>query len=348
MGHTMKVALGLLLLSIMGCDYLPQSANWPINAEQTQAWIDKSNTLTKGVTDAYQTHQVVAVGDYHWNNQVMAQVNNLIKQPAFLDQVKQIVVEFGNSRYQQAMDDFLNGKSHDVKILDDVRRDALFFTAWMPEDYKNFFLHVRAYNLNVSDSDKVKVWLAESPFYWEKVKTRDEWQQAANHKTDGFLSTVQKAIESGNKVFMVFGAFHLLNIQPASDDVELPLASRLKRIYPNKVFTIWPITEPEINQALSKLPVPSLLSTKVTQASKVKLIDILPKARTRLGRINQRDASVQQLVDGLLYVGESENLTQFPKSMMQDQAWLQEMEARLNIVGGRAQSVFKEILDNSQ
>lgn len=348
MGRFIKAVLVTLsVFAALGCDYLPRSASWPLSDEQTQHWLQQTPNFYQGVKAAYAQHQVVAIGDYHWNNRVMAEVNGLLQHPEFLHQVKQLVVEFGNARHQQAMDDYLNGKTDDELVLDAARRDALFFTAWMPEVYADFFKIVRAYNLSVNEEKRVKVWLAESPFYWERITGHDQWQQAANHKTDGFVNAAQQAMASGDKVFMVFGAFHLLNIEPQPKTGALPMATLLKHAYPNKIFTVWPITEPQINEALSSLAVPSLLPTAVPAASELKLVDILPKARIRLGRLERKEDSVQKLIDGLLYVGPSERLNQFPESIMQDQAWLTEMEARLNMVGGRPLSAFKEIVSNS-
>jgi len=337
-----------MILALLGCDYLPKSANWPLNDKQTQSWMDSTTGFQQGVLEQFKSHQVVAVGDYHWNNRVMAEVNKLVATPEFLHEVKNIVVEFGNARHQAKMDAYISGQGNDEAILDLARRDALFFTAWMPDVYKDFFKTVRAYNLNAAKDQQVKVWLAESPFYWENITTHDQWQQAANHKTDGFLNTAQQAMASKQKVFMVFGAFHLINLPETIEEAQLPLVTLLKRAYPNQIFTIWPITEAPINQALSGLNIPSLLKTNNDLAKQVTMVDILPKARIRLGRLGLKEANLNELVDGLLYVGESQRLTEFPQSVMDDTIWLNEMEARLNIVGGRPLSAYKEILANSQ
>jgi len=348
MRTTKILVLGFIILGVLGCDYLPKSANWPLTKEQTHNWTVQGSHFKEGVLEVYKTHQVVAIGDYHWNNRVMAEVNNLVGSPEFLDQVKNIVVEFGNSRHQVAMDAYITGQSHDEAVLDLARRNALFFTAWMPDVYKDFFKAVRAYNLNAVKEQQVKVWLGEAPFYWENTSTHEQWQKAANLKTQGFLNTAEKAIATKKKVLMVFGAFHLINVPETVAAAQLPLATLLKRAYPNQIFTIWPITESPINQALAKLNNPSLLRTDHAFAKHVTLVDILPKSRIRLGRLSLKDASIQQLVDGLMYVGESRRLTEFPQSVLDDSAWLNEMEARLNIVGGRPLAAYKDIMENSR
>lgn len=325
-----------------------QAKQWPLDDRATKQWLTASPGFSEGIRQAFAHHQVVAVGDYHWNDKVMLRINELINEPRFFKQVKHVVVEFGNARYQAQLDLYLNGETQDEGILNKVRRDALFFTAWMPDVYADFFRIVRHYNLGVKDEDKVKVWLAESPIYWEKIETKNQWQTLADNKTAGFFDTVQQAISTGDKVFMVFGAFHILNTVVENQTAALPLVTLLKQAYPQQIFTLWPITDPKINAVLTELVAPSILMTNVPQAEQVKLVDILPKAKMRLARLGHEHASVNVLVDALLYVGESKIESRFPASIMHDAAWLTEMDRRLNLVGGRALTAFQQIMANSQ
>lgn len=347
MNQVVISCLLVLLACLAGCHGSSESASWALSNEETKSWLRQGVHFENGVMNAYKHHQLVAIGDVQWNNRIMAEVNTLISQRGFLDQVKQVVVEFGNSRHQKAIDDYLTGRSDNDQVIDDARRDTLFFINWLPDDYRTFFLNIRRYNLSVSESDRVKVWLAESPFFWEETSKREQWKQAVYHKTDGFLNAVMQAMATNEKVFMIFAASHLINL-PAVIDGPLPLATYLKQAYPNQVYTIWPITEPEINQVVSSLTVPSVLPTNTRQGAELKMADLFPTARIRLKHSDQNDVSVGQLVDGLLYVGESQRITKFSKSIMQDEKWLTEMAVRLKVIGGSQLSAYQEILANSQ
>ncbi|MFT2099335.1 hypothetical protein ACMUMQ_13355 [Marinomonas sp. 2405UD66-6] len=344
----LKACIYGVVLFMSGCDYIPHSAEWALDKQETEQWMSTAEDFSTAIDRAFQTHQVVMLGDYHWNEKVISDYVRLLEQPGFLDEVKHLVVEFGNSRYQKSLDDYLNGHSDDASILDRVRRDALFFTAWMPDIYVDFFMAVRRYNLSVADYQRVRVWLAEAPFYWEEVSEASDWKSAADNKTAGFLNVAHDAMELNEKVLMVFGAFHLLDVSNAPEGVSLPLGTLLKHAYPEQIFTVWPITESIPNAALSSLKEPSLLLTSQPEAKKLSFLDVLPKAKVRLGAYGYQDSSVDELIDGLLYIGESELSTKLPNSVMQDEEWLKEMEARLTIIGGRPLSAFKEMLSNSQ
>ena len=63
------------------------------------------------ILDAFKTHQIVALGEGpHGNEQGHLFRLSLILHPRFAMMVNDIVVEFGNSRYQQVMDRFVAGE----------------------------------------------------------------------------------------------------------------------------------------------------------------------------------------------------------------------------------------------
>ncbi|MEP0073086.1 MAG: hypothetical protein ABJE79_10305 [Marinomonas sp.] len=344
----LKACIYGVVLFMSGCGDISHSAEWALDKQETEQWMNTAEDFSAAINRAFQAHQVVMLGDYHWNEKVMSNYVSLLEYPGFLDKVKHLVVEFGNSRYQKELDDYLNGYSDDASILEKVRRDALFFTAWMPDVYVDFFMAIRRYNLSVDDDQRVRVWLAEAPFYWEEVSESSDWKTAADNKTAGFLNVAHDVMKLNEKVLMVFGAFHLLDVSNAPEGVPMPLGTLLKQAYPEQIFTVWPVTESVPNAVLSSLKELSLLLTSQPEGKKLPFLDVLPKAKVRLSAYGYQDSSVDELVDGLLYIGESELSTKLPSSVMQDEEWLKEMEARLTIISGRPLSAFKKMLSNSQ
>jgi hypothetical protein len=107
----------LLLISIAGATQAAQRAGSrpAVPAEPIAA-----------ILDAFRTHQVVALDEgNHGNQQGHAFRLALIRDPRFAATVNDIVVEFGNSRYQDVMDRFVGGDdvplSHD-DLLGEFKR----------------------------------------------------------------------------------------------------------------------------------------------------------------------------------------------------------------------------------
>jgi hypothetical protein len=70
------------------------------------------------ILEAFRTHQLVALSEGgHGNEQAHAFRLALIRDPRFAATVDDIVVEFGNSLYQDVMDGFVRGEDVDRHVL---------------------------------------------------------------------------------------------------------------------------------------------------------------------------------------------------------------------------------------
>src|SRR6185436_7769206 len=58
---------------------------------------------------AFDSHSLVAIADYHDMQELHDFINALIRSPRFHDQASEIVVEWGNSLYQDLADRYLLG-----------------------------------------------------------------------------------------------------------------------------------------------------------------------------------------------------------------------------------------------
>jgi hypothetical protein len=58
---------------------------------------------TKAMIQAIRTHQIVMFGEIHGDRQEYEWLCKLVKTPGFADRVDDIVVEFGNSLYQNRL-----------------------------------------------------------------------------------------------------------------------------------------------------------------------------------------------------------------------------------------------------
>jgi hypothetical protein len=64
----------------------------------------------KPILDAFGSHQLVALGEPHGNEQAAAFRVALIRDARFADVVNDIVIESGNSRFQDVVDAFVSGQ----------------------------------------------------------------------------------------------------------------------------------------------------------------------------------------------------------------------------------------------
>ncbi len=70
----------------------------------------KPENATTAVLRAFNTHDIVMLGEAHDNKQEFEWLRSLVATPAFADRVDDIVMEFGNSLYQQSVDQYISGE----------------------------------------------------------------------------------------------------------------------------------------------------------------------------------------------------------------------------------------------
>ena len=117
------------------------------------------------IVDAFQSYSIVAVGDGgHGWEQAHAFRLALIRDPRFAATVNDIVVEFGNSRYQNVMDRFIR----DENVSFDLVREAWHnttqpLTQWDRSIFEEFYRAVRAVNMSLPKERKMRVLLGDPP-----------------------------------------------------------------------------------------------------------------------------------------------------------------------------------------
>src|SRR5215831_11695470 len=77
------------------------------------------------ITRAFDAYPLVAIGEIHRSQQLHDLLVTIVRDARFLPNGGDIVVEFGNARYQDRMDRYIRGDTVDQKSLAQVWRDAV-------------------------------------------------------------------------------------------------------------------------------------------------------------------------------------------------------------------------------
>jgi hypothetical protein len=104
----------------------------------------------KAILDAFGSHQLVALGEPHGNEQAAAFRIALIRDARFADVVTDIVVESGNSRFQDVVDAFVSGQRvHDTTLRQVWQKTTVANFVWERPIYEQFFRTVRDVNASL-------------------------------------------------------------------------------------------------------------------------------------------------------------------------------------------------------
>src|SRR4051812_29696144 len=157
--------VGLALLTAVGI--LSQGTPAPTPA----APLDPIGTIL----DLFKTHDIVALGEPHGNEQAAAFRIALVRDPRFANVVNDIVLEGGNSRYQGTVDRFLSGQAVPGPTLRQAWQNTTIANfLWERSIYEQFVRAVREVNLAHEGQRHLRLLLGDPPIDWSAVRTPND------------------------------------------------------------------------------------------------------------------------------------------------------------------------------
>jgi hypothetical protein len=312
------------------------------------------------IIDAFRTHQIVAFGTGdRGNEQTYVVYQRLIRDPRFATVVKDIVVEFGNARYQSLMDRYVRGDSVPLDSLTRVWRDVVQPQSVQYEhpNYAAVFQTVREVNRALPADRKLRVILADPPIDWSVVHNGAEFRPwLAMRETFAPDLLFFQVVVPKRRALLLWNNPHFQRRQVFANYEPLRLAetviSRLEAGADIRAFSIWANTERELSSlepAVAQWPAPSHALLKGTTLGAIDFAkyfsDDEPRVTIRNGELvpvpreQWRTLPMEQQFDAILYVGPRAAMTyaQMPKKLCADTAYMRERLARIALAAPPAE-----------
>ena len=260
-----------------------------------------------GLLAQFETHPVVAVGEIHGWPREHDFLRALIRDPRFGATVNDIVVEFGNQRYQSLVDRYvLDGERIPYKRV----RQAWTMTTQRPTGvwdvpiYQQFYVAVRNHNLTLPREQRVRLVLGDSPIDWRQIKRwtcdrprLDCFDYWLGRRDVDFAAAVEREVlAKGHRALVIAGGFHVIR-GPFTDGDNVTAA--VEREHPRSVFVAlpynsWAQDSPE-RREIESWPTPSLA---VVSGTWLGVLDASVAVAERLVGVR-----LDALTDGYLYLG---------------------------------------------
>jgi hypothetical protein len=197
-----------------------------------------------GILNAFQSHQVVMLpGGFGAARRAL--LYSLLRDSRFQHTVNDIVVEFGSSRYQDAMDRFVRG---DEVPYNELRRAWQDTTSPMGSDsppVEEFYRTVREINASLPPERRMRVLLGEPPIDWDHVRTRQDHRKWVLVRDLSVADLIRReVIVRGRRALVLYGQLHyprkeILANYDMSNWQAQTMVSWLEGTHGTKVFTIW-------------------------------------------------------------------------------------------------------------
>lgn len=207
------------------------------------------------ILDAFQSHNIVALGEPHMIEQGHALRVALVRDPRFATTVNDIVWECGSARYQGVMDRFMTGESVSDAELRETWRNTVGSVNVVCDlpIYEAFLREVKAVNDRLPAERKVRVLLGDPPIDWSVITSMPELLPWAEARDTHAVDLINREVLSKNRrALVIYGDGHLprksLRSNYERDDLG-PLVDRLGDNPAARIFTIYS----EISTDLAKI-----------------------------------------------------------------------------------------------
>ena len=108
------------------CYVLLFAITFLVQKSASAAQVDpKPQDATAAVLRAFESHNIVIIGEIHGNKQEYEWLGTLVATPEFADRVDDIVVEFGNSLYQKSVDRYIVGEDVPIEQVQKAWRNTV-------------------------------------------------------------------------------------------------------------------------------------------------------------------------------------------------------------------------------
>lgn len=307
----------------------------------------------EAIVDAFDDYQIVALGEgNHGNLPGHAFRLQLLRDPRFLAQVQDIVVEFGNSRYQDVIDRYVAGEDVPADELRRVWRDtAQANPVWDVPIYEEFFRAVRDVNAGLPAEKRLRVVLGDVPFDWSAVRTVADYNRQPQRNDLASSAIIRReVIAKGRKALVVFGDMHFLREQlPFDGTGTRPQARSIVAILEAenvRVFSIYTnsfVDPATLQPDVATWQPPRIALLQGTPLGGAPFVTFQPVSVIVDGQRVPVDPALsptmEEQFDALLYLGPPSAMrSSLPApALCQDQAYLDTRFFRMTLVGMGAQ-----------
>lgn len=184
----------------------------PHPSAQRSSQSESIRPAAAAIIEAFTRYELVAIGEAHRHQQVHDFIVALLNDSAFLPEGGDVVVEFGNARYQSAIDRYVSGEPVSRADLVRVWRDAVNILVWDAPVYERVFETVRQINQRRSPRNHLRVLLADPPIDWSAIQDRVAWERIAASR-DRFAADVveRDVLLRKRRGLLIFGSGHVEN-----------------------------------------------------------------------------------------------------------------------------------------
>ncbi len=279
-----------------------------------------------------QGKRVIAFGETHQHKSFHSLLEKVLKSKQTQEDIDVIIVEFGNSFYQDELDRYINGENISIEAIRAVWRNTAISpnTVWDSPVYERFFKTVRDINKTLLPKQKYRIVAGGKSIDWTTIQSEEDYEPYKTSRSQHIYETVKNEVFVKNKkALLIAGGFHTSKVgtefsRNGRSFRDETIGSLLELNYPSSTFFI---------NSYSKLA-----SLGITEIEEMKIGSIVLTSEIWLRDIEANKVSfsvsenhkLRDLADAVLYWGPKDDwVYERPsKATYKDEAYWEELNRR--------------------
>jgi hypothetical protein len=283
------------------------------------------------VLQAFETHDIVMLGEIHNNKQEYEWLDSLVSNPEFADRVDDIVMEIGNSLYQNSVDRYIAGEAVPIEQVQRAWRSTLGLGP-PPPIYADLYKTVRETNMRRRGKHQMRVLCGDPYINWSKVKTKDDIGPFLGHRDQWYAQVVKdEVLAKHHRAFLIAGSNHFLRGPEHPNYIEPELRRAGARTFVMVAGTNAVKGYDDLDHRFDSWLAPSIAPLKGNWVGELPTIPVIT------GGTEHTDPSVklEDAADALLYLGPRDSLIEVsaPRDEVDGTAYGKELLRRMTLLG---------------
>ncbi len=294
---------------------------------------------TPAVLHAFETHDLVLLGEIHGNKQEYEWLRSLVATAKFADRVDDIVMEFGNSLYQSAVDRYVSGGDVPFGEVEKAWQNTVGSIGPPSPVYASLYKAVRESNLRRRGKHKIRIVCGDPSINWDTIKERKDIYPYLSSRDVWYTQVVKnEVLAKHHRALLIMGSFHFLRNRDPQPHGMIRIEQSL-RMAGASTYLIVAGTNGTADPGRVDHRFDSWRPLIIAQLANTWVGD-LPALPVILGGGHLRPSpppplTLREAADALLYLGPRDSLTQVftPRSQIKGTLYGRESEHRLELEG---------------
>jgi hypothetical protein len=291
------------------------------------------------IIQAFDNHSIVMFGEVHENKQEYEFLRSLVASPQFADKVDDIVMEFGNSLYQKAVDRYVAGEDVPLEEVQKAWQNTMALGPVSPV-YSSLYEAVRQANRQRAGKRQLRILLGDPYINWDNVKSREDIGPYLAHRDEFYASVVKdEVLAKHHRALLIEGWGHFRRSAAGPGYVEKELRAAGATTFVVLLGTNAVGGYDDLDKRFDTWKVPALMLLKGNWAGDLPATPVLTGGTAPAGA---NPLKLQDAGDALLYLGPRDTLTavHMSRADLDGTPYGREITRRLDIIFGQAPNIF--------